>query len=99
MQTDSRIKYIVALAVAGSFTASAYYFPAETFLAFTAGWLFVIPAAFAGYMVYGFVVYRRERKHRIAVTLKPSDAMKALVRREIELAREKERILLEESRK
>jgi len=79
--------------------ASAYYFPAETFLAFTAGWLFIIPAAFIVYLAYGLAVYMSERKHRIEVTVKPTEAMKALARREMELKREKEKILYEESSK
>ena len=95
---DSRIKYIVALAFAAAFMGSAYYFPAETFLAFTAGWLFIIPAAFIVYMIHGYAVYMSERKHRIQVTVKPTEGMKALVRREMELQREKERLLYEESR-
>ena len=96
---DNRIKYILAISLAGAFMASAYYFPAETFLAFTAGWLFIIPAAFIVYLAYGLAVYMSERKHRIEVTVKPTEAMKALARREMELKREKEKILYEESSK
>jgi len=40
---DELIKYIAALSAAVAFMASAYYFPAETFLTFTIGWLFIIP--------------------------------------------------------
>ena len=94
---DNRIKYIAAIAIAGGAIASAYYYPAETFLAFTAGWLFIIPAAFVAYLVYGYVLYVNEKKHRIEVTVKPSEAMKALARREIELNREKEKLIFEGS--
>ena len=48
---DNRIKYIAAIAFGGASIASGYYYPAETFLAFTAGWLFIIPAAFVAYLV------------------------------------------------
>lgn len=96
---DKRIKYIAALFLGGVTMASAYYYPAETFLAFTAGWLFVIPAAFIVYMVYGYAAYMSDRKHRIQVTVKPSEAMKAVARREMDLKREKEKILYEESGK
>jgi len=96
---DDRIKYITALVLGGVSMVSAYYYPAETFLAFTAGWLFVIPAAFIAYMVYGYAAYMSDRKHRIQVTVKPSEAMKAIVRREMDLRREKEKILFEESGK
>jgi hypothetical protein len=96
---DNRIKYIIAIFFGGASMASGYYYPAETFLAFTAGWLFIIPAAFVAYMAYGYITYIRDRKHRIEVTLKPTEAMKAIARREIDLKREKESILFEESRK
>lgn len=95
---DTRLKYIVALVFSGSFMGSAYYFPAETFLAFTAGWLFIIPAAFIAYMIHGYLAYMSERKNRIHVTVKPTEAMKALARREMELKREKENLIFEASR-
>jgi len=96
---DDRIKYIAALFFGGASMVLAYYYPAETFLAFTAGWLFIIPAAFIAYMAYGYAFYMNDRKHRIQVTVKPSEAMKAIVRREMDLKREKEKILFEESGK
>lgn len=94
---DERIKYIAALSAAVAFMASAYYFPAETFFTFTVGWLFFIPMAFAAYMVYGLSEYMHDRKHRIEVAVKPTEAMNALLRREMDLKREKEKILYEES--
>ncbi|MCX9081071.1 MAG: hypothetical protein OIN83_02620 [Candidatus Methanoperedens sp.] len=96
---DNRIKYIIAILFGGASMASGYYYPAETFLAFTAGWLFIIPAAFVAYMAYGYIAYMRDRKHRIEVTVKPTDAMKAIARREMDLKREKENVLFEESRR
>lgn len=96
---DHRVKYIAALFLGGATMVSAYYYPAETFLAFTAGWLFIIPAAFIAYMLYGYAAYMSDRKHRIQVTVKPSEAMKAIVRREMDLKREKEKIIYEESGK
>ena len=95
---DNRLKYIVAASAAAAFMALAYYYPAETFLTFAVGWLFFIPAAFIVYMVYGFMEYMKERSHRIVVSIKPTEAMKALARREAELKRERER-LYEELRK
>jgi hypothetical protein len=91
-------KYIAAAAIAGAVMGVAYYYPAEFFIAFAAGWLFVIPAAFVAYMVYGLFVLSQERKHRIEVSIKPTEAMRAIARREIELKKEKE-ILLEEVQK
>ncbi|MCZ7362089.1 MAG: hypothetical protein O8C58_01925 [Candidatus Methanoperedens sp.] len=75
--------------------AAAYYYPAQTFLAFSVGWLFFIPAAFIVYLTYGFIEYMKERRHRIVVSVKPSEAMIALSRREAELQREKDRLYKE----
>jgi hypothetical protein len=48
-------------------------------------------------LVYGLVVSMRDRKNRITVTVKPTEAMKAIARREEELKQEKERIVYEQS--
>ncbi len=93
---DTRLKYIIAASVAVAFMMVAYLYPAETFITFTIGWLFFIPAVFIVYMVYGFLEYMKERRHRITVAVKPLEAMKALARREEELKREKERLMHEE---
>jgi hypothetical protein len=93
------IKYIVAVAIAGAVVGIAYYYPAELFMGFIGGWVFGIPAAFVAYMVYGLVVSMKDRKNRIIVTVKPTEAMKAIARREEELKREKERIMYEEAEK
>jgi hypothetical protein len=69
---------------------------AGVFLAFVLGWLFLIPVAVVVLLAYGLVVYRRDRKNRITVTVKPTEAMQAIARREEELKREKERIMHEE---
>lgn len=87
---DTRLKYIVAITAAMGFMMAAYLYPAETFITFTVGWLFFIPAAFVVYMTYSFLEYMKERKHRISVSIKPTEAMKVLARREAELKREKE---------
>ena len=46
-------------------------------------------------MAYGLLKYRMDRKNRIIVQVKPTEAMKAVARREAALAKEKE-ILYEE---
>ena len=92
-------KYIVAALAATTFMGSAYIFPAETFLVFTVGWLFIIPAAFVVYMAYGYMTYMHERKHKIVVTVQPSEAMRAIVRREADLKIERERLLNQEYEK
>ncbi|VVB93876.1 Uncharacterised protein [uncultured archaeon] len=66
------------------------------FMSFVVGWLFLIPAAVVGLLVYGYVAYMKERKNRISVAIKPTEAMKALARREAELEREKKRLMFEE---
>ncbi len=91
-----RTKYIAA-AVGGSVIGAAYFFPSESFLAFVGGWLFLIPAVSIVFLAYGLREYMKDRKNRIMVSIKPSEAMKALARREAELQKEKE-ILYEELR-
>jgi hypothetical protein len=66
------------------------------FMGFIAGWVFLIPTAAAAFLLYGYVVYNRDQKHRINVNYKPNDAMKAIARREMELNKEKERIMYEQ---
>jgi membrane protein implicated in regulation of membrane protease activity len=99
MNMDNRTKYIVAAFAAAIFMGSAYIYPAETFLVFTVGWLFFIPAAFIVYMVWGYLAYMKERKHKIVVSIQPTDAMRAIAMREAELKKEKERLLYQEYEK
>lgn len=96
---NNKTKYIVAAIGAIIFMSSAYIYPAETFIVFTIGWLFFIPAAFIVYMTWGFLTYMKERKHRIVVAIQPTEAMRAIARREVELKREKERLLHQEYEK
>jgi hypothetical protein len=90
-------KYGIAVAIAGTSMAGAYYYPAEFFITFTAGWLFFIPAAFVGYMAYGLWKYKIDQKNRIIVQIKPTEGMKAVARREAALAKEKESLYEEMS--
>ena len=78
-------KYIAAAAVAGAVMGAAYYYPAQTFIAFVMGWLFLLPAAFIVYLVYGIWVYGRGLRHRIIVKMKPGQAIRALARKEKEI--------------
>ncbi len=87
-----RFKYIVAAIAAGIFMGATYEFPAEVFITFTVGWLFIIPAAVVIYMVRGYIAQRNETKHQIVVTLAPTAAMKDIVRREADIRRDKELI-------
>lgn len=96
---ENRTKYIVATIAATMFMGSAYFFPAETFLVFTVGWLFFIPAAFIVYMVWGFMSYMKERKHKIVVEIRPTEVMRAIARREAELKKDKEKYLYQEYEK
>lgn len=63
------------------------------FMGFIAGWVFLVPISAAAFLIYGYVVYTRDQKHKINVNYKPNDAMRAIVRRELELKNEKERII------
>ena len=66
------------------------------FMGFVAGWVFLIPIATAGFLLYGYIAYNKDQKHRITVNYKPNEAMKAIARREMELNKEKERIMYEQ---
>lgn len=96
---NNKTKYIVAIIGAAIFMGLAYIYPAETFLTFTVGWLFFIPAAFIVYMTWGFLTYMKERKHKIVVSIQPTEAMRAIAKREVELKIEKERLLHQEYEK
>jgi hypothetical protein len=91
-------KYIAAAAIAGAIMGAAYFYPAETFIAFVTGWLFIIPAAFIVYLVYALWVYSKDLRHTIIVKIKPSEAMKSLQR--IKAAQRKmQKLLYEETNK
>jgi hypothetical protein len=96
---NNRNKYIVSAVAAAGYVASAFYYPAETFIVSTVGWLFAIPAAFVVYMGYGYIRYMKERKNRIVVQTVPNEAMRSIARREAQLNREKESLMYEEYRK
>ncbi|HEY9245955.1 MAG TPA: hypothetical protein VIO11_03820 [Candidatus Methanoperedens sp.] len=83
-------KYIAAAVAGGTVVAGATFLPSETFIAFVVGWLLLIPAAFVVYLAFGLREYMKERKNRIVVAIKPSEAVRAIARRETELQREKE---------
>jgi hypothetical protein len=93
---NNKNKYVVSAVAAAGYVTSAYFYPAETFIVSTVGWLFLIPAAFVTYMGYGLVKYMQERKHRIVVETMPNEAMRAIARRETQLNREKEMLMHEE---
>ncbi len=92
------IKHAVASVAGGTVLGAAALLPSESFIAFVIGWLFLIPAAVVVYLAFGLRGYRKDKKNRIMVTMKPSEAMKALARREAELKKERN-ILYEEFRK
>jgi hypothetical protein len=91
-------KYVATAIAGGSVMGAIYFLPSESYLAFVAGWVVLIPIAFVIFLAYGLREYRKDRKNRIMVSIKPSEAMKALARREAELQREKE-LLYEELRR
>ena len=66
-------------------------------IGFVAGWVFLIPIATAVFLLYGYIAYSRDQKHRISVNYKPSEAMKAIARMEMELKKEKGRLMYEQS--
>lgn len=92
------MKYAATAVVGATVMAAAYYLPIGTFQAFVIGWLFLIPATFAVYMLFGLKEYMADRKNKIIVSIKPTEAMKAIARREAELEKEKS-LLIEELQK
>jgi hypothetical protein len=92
------LKQFAIFATGGAIVGAAYFVPQESFLAFLAGWLFLIPAAVVIFLGYGLTKYMKDRKNRITVSIKPNEALKAIARREAQLQREKQ-LLLEEIRK
>ncbi len=92
------VKYVATIVVGATVMGAAYLLPMGTFQAFVIGWLFLIPATFAVYMLFSLKEYMQGRKNRIEVSIKPTEAMKALARREAALKAEKE-LLYEELQK
>jgi ABC-type bacteriocin/lantibiotic exporter with double-glycine peptidase domain len=68
---------------------------AAIFLGFIVGWLFLIPIAVIGLLIYGLFIYMKERKHRISIAIKPTEAMRAIARKEAELKIEKEKVIFD----
>ncbi len=94
----SWVKYAIAVVVGATIMVAAYYLPMGTFQAFVIGWLFLIPATFAVYMLVGLREHLKERTNRIVVSVKPTEAMMALARKEAAIKKEKE-LLYEEFQK
>jgi len=84
------VKYVATIVVGATVMGAAYLLPMGTFQAFVIGWLFLIPATFAVYMLFSLKEYMQDRKNRIVVSVRPTEAMKALARREAALKAEKE---------
>ncbi len=94
----SWVKYVATIVVGATVMGAAYFLPMGTFQAFVIGWLLLIPATFAVYMLFSLREYIQERNNRIVVSVKPTEAMKARARREAALKKEKE-LLYEELQK
>jgi hypothetical protein len=77
---------------AGIVMGPIYFLPSESFAAFIAGWVFLIPIASVVFLAAGLREYMSGRKNRITVSIKSNEAMKALARREAEMKREKEHL-------
>ncbi len=63
------------------------------FMSFVIGWVFLIPIATVAFLLYGYVVYTRDQEHKINLNYKPNEAMKAIACQEMELTKEKRRII------
>lgn len=82
---DVGIKYVATSVAGGTVIGAVYYFPESSFLAFVTGWLFLISAVFVVSMVYGLREYLKDQKHRIAVGIKPTEAMRDIEKEKIEV--------------
>lgn len=69
------------------------------FMSFIISWVFLIPIAVLGLLIYGYIAYMKERKNRISVNIKPTESMRAIMRREEELKREKQKAFEDFQRK
>lgn len=76
------VKYIIAAAVGAALIGAPYYFPKESLEVLFSVWFMLIPVAFIVFLVYGIIVYLRGMKHRITVSIKPAEAIRAFAGRE-----------------
>ena len=94
-------KYMKAVVAATSLAIIGTVYTEETFLTFLLGWVVLIPIVSCGYLIYGLVEYRKERKNRIIVSVKPNNITERyaeLIRKEEGIRKEKE-VLYNELRK
>ncbi len=94
-------KYLKAITVATSLAIIGTVYTEETFLTFLLGWVILIPIVSCGYLIYGLVEYRKERKNRIIVSVKPNNITERyaeLIRKE-EIIRKEKDVLYNELRK
>ncbi len=89
------VKYIIAASVGVALIGAPYYFPKESLATLVVVWFMFIPVTLIAFFVYGIILYIRGMKHRITVSIKPTEAIIALVGREAEL-RSVKRSLYEE---
>ena len=97
IKTKKWLKYMTIASIAPVLAIGIVY-PELTFPAFLTGWLFLIPAAVGGFLIYGLREYMKERKNVIIISVKKDSALERfeeLVRQEAEIKKEK-RVLYEE---
>lgn len=82
-----------AITVATSLAIIGTVYTEETFLTLLLGWVVLIPIVSCGYLIYGLVEYRKERKNRIVVSVKPNNITERyaeIIRKEEGIRREKD---------
>jgi hypothetical protein len=79
------VKYIVAASGGAALIGAPFYFPKENLEVLFKVWFMLIPVAFIVFLVYGIIVYLGGMKRRIAVPIKPVEAIRAIGRREAEI--------------
>ncbi len=86
-------KYMKAITVAASLAIIGTIYTEETFITLLLGWVVLIPIVSCGYLIYGLVEYRKERKNRIIVSVKPNNITERyaeIIHKEECIRREKE---------
>ncbi len=59
---------------AGIVIGTIYFLPSESFIAFIAGWVFLLPVMAVVFLAIGLREYNSDRNNRIIVSIKTNEA-------------------------
>lgn len=86
-------RYMKAVIATTALLTIGTIYTEETFLTLLLGWVVLIPIVSCGYLIYGLVEYRKERKNRIVISVKPhsiTERYAEIILKEEGIRREKE---------